>query len=213
MQSRPSSRQRRDPEIGLHSDDDIVEMPTINIRACAMPYLFVMLLLMAMMYTDSPIVTYVIWSCGIIVLVLTLYRALNETRRLSQHSNLLVSGATRITANELITARRSNPANLRLALIDRDFNERDYETLLALDEDNVIGVNRGASHSQINSLPTHTQHESTDVSKGCVICIEAFRRGEVVRTLPCLHQFHAPCIDQWLSLHAICPICKHHPLD
>lgn len=106
------------------ADQDIVEMPTINIRACAMPYLFVMLLLMAMMYTDSPIVTYVIWSCGIIVLVLTLYRALNETRRLSQHSNLLVSGATRITANELITARRSNPANLRLALIDRDFNER-----------------------------------------------------------------------------------------
>ena len=48
----------------------------------------------------------------------------------------------------------------------------------------------------------------------CVICLDSFHVGDVVRRLPCLHQYHRHCIDTWFSLqHTIyqceCPICHH----
>lgn len=43
----------------------------------------------------------------------------------------------------------------------------------------------------------------------CAICMEAFEEGVQVRTLPCLHKYHLPCIDQWLRGNGLCPICKH----
>ncbi|KAK2382440.1 E3 ubiquitin-protein ligase SDIR1 [Trifolium repens] len=42
----------------------------------------------------------------------------------------------------------------------------------------------------------------------CTICLDQVNRGEIVRSLPCLHQFHANCIDPWLRQQGTCPICK-----
>ncbi|KAK6935824.1 Zinc finger, RING-type [Dillenia turbinata] len=42
----------------------------------------------------------------------------------------------------------------------------------------------------------------------CTICLEQVNRGELVRSLPCLHQFHANCIDPWLRQQGTCPVCK-----
>ncbi|XP_058111113.1 E3 ubiquitin-protein ligase SDIR1-like [Magnolia sinica] len=42
----------------------------------------------------------------------------------------------------------------------------------------------------------------------CSICLEDVESGELVRHLPCLHQFHVGCIDMWLRQKAVCPICK-----
>jgi hypothetical protein len=38
--------------------------------------------------------------------------------------------------------------------------------------------------------------------------MEDYVEGESIRTMPCLHYFHTPCIDKWLSRGKICPICK-----
>lgn len=35
-----------------------------------------------------------------------------------------------------------------------------------------------------------------------------FDEDEDVRRLPCMHLFHVPCVDQWLSLNKRCPICR-----
>ncbi|GJP40489.1 hypothetical protein CLOM_g166 [Closterium sp. NIES-68] len=51
--------------------------------------------------------------------------------------------------------------------------------------------------------------DSSNSSERCTVCLEPFQEGEMVRLLPCLHQFHSPCIDQWLQRQANCPICKH----
>ena len=43
----------------------------------------------------------------------------------------------------------------------------------------------------------------------CAICLEPFEAGQAVRTLPCMHRFHAQCVDAWLALEPICPFCRH----
>ena len=46
----------------------------------------------------------------------------------------------------------------------------------------------------------------------CVICMEEFVFGDCVRYLPCLHNYHTKCIDDWLMRNFICPSCME-PVD
>eukprot|EP00484_Ammonia_sp_Unknown_P000342 CAMPEP_0197022320 /NCGR_PEP_ID=MMETSP1384-20130603/3210_1 /TAXON_ID=29189 /ORGANISM="Ammonia sp." /LENGTH=442 /DNA_ID=CAMNT_0042450343 /DNA_START=121 /DNA_END=1449 /DNA_ORIENTATION=+ len=51
--------------------------------------------------------------------------------------------------------------------------------------------------------------EERDPSQTCSICLEAFKDGEEVRRLPCLHFFHKHEIDRWLKTgNDKCPICR-----
>lgn len=150
------------------------------------------------------------------------------------------------------TRGRLQGLRLQLALLDREFDDLDYEALRALDSDNPPGV-PSMSDAEINTLPVHkyktqshqapldNQHgEGTSVQrqsssctvskeaatkktdseniegsgKGreeeltCSVCLEQVNEGELVRSLPCLHQFHTLCIDPWLRQQATCPVCK-----
>ncbi|GAB4824439.1 E3 ubiquitin-protein ligase sdir1 [Ancistrocladus abbreviatus] len=131
---------------------------------------------------------------------------------------------------------------LQLALLDRDFDDLDYETLRALDFDNA-NATPPLSEEEINALPVHkykinslgseelsslqqasSSSASTEAKQEprrievsmkapedeltCTICLEQAKKGELVRTLPCLHQFHANCIDPWLRQQGTCPVCK-----
>mmetsp|Transcript_12582 Transcript_12582/g.37821 ORF Transcript_12582/g.37821 Transcript_12582/m.37821 type:complete len:987 (+) Transcript_12582:235-3195(+) len=42
----------------------------------------------------------------------------------------------------------------------------------------------------------------------CTVCLGEWEEGDLLRTLPCDHFFHAKCIDRWLSRHSSCPICR-----
>ncbi|XP_004501279.1 E3 ubiquitin-protein ligase At1g63170-like isoform X2 [Cicer arietinum] len=95
---------------------------------------------------------------------------------------------------------------------------------------------RGATTESINALPTHkfklnrnkSRDESTpDVFEGgvvaggtekermisgedavCCICIANYENNDDLRELPCSHLFHKECVDTWLKINALCPLCK-----
>ena len=45
--------------------------------------------------------------------------------------------------------------------------------------------------------------------RNCTICFDNFEQDETIKILPCLHSFHANCVDTWLERRPICPVCKY----
>jgi hypothetical protein len=146
-----------------------------------------------------------------------------------------------MTAHLHANAAGSNPAeraNLAaLMMSDRDFNEDDYERLLALDD---TAVKRGMSATALSRIPVSNwvgcsskscsgAAAAKDAGKGaakdateggggggeeeeharCAVCLEDYAKGDSVRHLPCLHSYHTACIDKWFQASVECPVCKH----
>lgn len=140
----------------------------------------------------------------------------------------------------LATRGRLQGLRLQLALLDREFDDLDYETLRALDTDN-IPAGPSMTDEEISALPVHKYKVAGPQSSGpslqqpasssstekkldssnasgstkafddeltCSVCLEQVNEGELVRSLPCMHQFHANCIDPWLRQQGTCPVCK-----
>ncbi|KAJ0097298.1 hypothetical protein Patl1_29097 [Pistacia atlantica] len=43
----------------------------------------------------------------------------------------------------------------------------------------------------------------------CAICLEDYVNGEVLKVLPCQHEFHSSCVGSWLTnWGTFCPVCK-----
>lgn len=41
------------------------------------------------------------------------------------------------------------------------------------------------------------------------MCLGEYEMDEMLRRLPtCKHEFHLACIDEWLSRHITCPMCR-----
>lgn len=64
----------------------------------------------------------------------------------------------------------------------------------------------------VKALPTITFSNDDDVCstmETCAICLEDYEINDNLRLLPCHHEFHVPCIDQWLlTRRPFCPVCK-----
>ncbi|XP_022238257.1 E3 ubiquitin-protein ligase RNF128-like, partial [Limulus polyphemus] len=69
-----------------------------------------------------------------------------------------------------------------------------------------------AAKKALDKIPVKTLKLSDREAEGefecCAVCIEMFKLGEVVRTLPCKHTFHKSCVDPWLLDQRSCPMCK-----
>jgi len=92
--------------------------------------------------------------------------------------------------------------------------ESDYDS----DDDEEDDYRRGLDHDVIDGhtvghvfnaagAPTEAQGRDDENSK-CMVCMEQFEQGDNLRSLPCLHRYHARCIDEWLARSPECPICK-----
>ncbi|KAL6543930.1 hypothetical protein OROGR_010427 [Orobanche gracilis] len=91
-----------------------------------------------------------------------------------------------------------------------DPDELSYEELIALGD--VIGTeSRGLSADTIASLPS-IKYKSQSVqdrsSDSCVICRLDYEDGDPLTVLSCKHSYHTECINNWLQINKVCPICS-----
>jgi len=74
--------------------------------------------------------------------------------------------------------------------------------------------NAGASEDVLQEILLATFVEGSDSNpptkqnNACVICLEEFREGDRVATLPCRHCFHSNEIMRWLKDKRTCPLCN-----
>ncbi|XP_028779345.1 E3 ubiquitin-protein ligase At1g63170 isoform X2 [Neltuma alba] len=93
---------------------------------------------------------------------------------------------------------------------------------------------RGATTESINALPTYkfkmkSKNNSSNSATGeggivaagtekerlisgedaaCCICLIMYEDNDELRELACSHLFHKDCVDKWLKINALCPLCK-----
>ncbi|KAK7387468.1 hypothetical protein VNO78_28296 [Psophocarpus tetragonolobus] len=68
----------------------------------------------------------------------------------------------------------------------------------------------GLDPASIKKLPIILHHAPSDRDETeCCICLGEFRDADKVKVLPvCHHYFHCDCVDNWLTLHSSCPLCR-----
>lgn len=60
--------------------------------------------------------------------------------------------------------------------------------------------------NNLNEIEITKEHVNLNLQ--CPICMDDYIESEKVKELNCNHFFHAPCISEWLKLHATCPTCR-----
>lgn len=114
---------------------------------------------------------------------------------------IFYSAGVAIAAMVLVMAtrvcRRRVPYNLELATINRPqvgpSVEKQQELMASLETYEYVPPEETLSDEESNS---------------CCICICDYEAGEKIVKLPCKHEFHEPCIAEWLREHVDCPLCK-----
>ncbi|XP_022904765.1 E3 ubiquitin-protein ligase RNF38 isoform X2 [Onthophagus taurus] len=85
-----------------------------------------------------------------------------------------------------------------------------YEALLNLAERLGEAKPRGLAKLEIEQLVSYKFNADTHQGDqtSCVVCMCDFEARQLLRVLPCSHEFHAKCVDKWLRSNRTCPICR-----
>ncbi|XP_010495826.1 PREDICTED: E3 ubiquitin-protein ligase RDUF1-like [Camelina sativa] len=66
-----------------------------------------------------------------------------------------------------------------------------------------------ASKASVESMPRVVIGEDNKGKGSCAICLEEWSKGDVATEMPCKHRFHSKCVEEWLGMHATCPMCRY----
>jgi hypothetical protein len=64
------------------------------------------------------------------------------------------------------------------------------------------------SHREVFVKFQHDLEQATHGFASCVICLDPFAVGDLLKQLPCNHCFHSTCISKWLAERSTCPVCQ-----
>ncbi|XP_058186918.1 E3 ubiquitin-protein ligase MPSR1-like [Rhododendron vialii] len=68
-----------------------------------------------------------------------------------------------------------------------------------------------ASKKSIEDMPKVKITEETDLKSesSCAICLGEYEVGGEAKEMPCKHRYHPGCIEKWLGIHGLCPVCRY----
>ncbi|KAF8082962.1 hypothetical protein N665_0798s0001 [Sinapis alba] len=66
-----------------------------------------------------------------------------------------------------------------------------------------------ASKSSVESMPRVVIGKGEGRGGSCAICLEEWLEGDVAAEMPCKHEFHSKCAEEWLGRQATCPLCRY----
>ncbi|KAJ9692452.1 hypothetical protein PVL29_011489 [Vitis rotundifolia] len=69
-------------------------------------------------------------------------------------------------------------------------------------------VNSGAGEGGVLAAGTEKERAISGEDAVCCICLAKYADNDELRELPCCHFFHVECVDKWLKINALCPLCK-----
>lgn len=111
--------------------------------------------------------------------------------------------------------------NLMADLQQRDLTPEDYTILQRLDNllqaATTTTTNTGTmsvGDRVIKTLPsfvlnTKLTRNYKKKNRHCSICLEKMIKGDKIKIMPCLHRCHESCLDVWLKMKTICPVCQY----
>ena len=93
---------------------------------------------------------------------------------------------------------------------ENDDSEEDENVEIVHDGDAIVPRLSADDVEEFTRTRTfHASEASADMNpeaESCNICYEDFKEGDKLRLLPCMHVFHAECVDRWLLVSCICTI-------
>ncbi|CAA3009392.1 E3 ubiquitin ligase BIG BROTHER-related [Olea europaea subsp. europaea] len=138
-------------------------------------------------------------------------RALQDAEEREMAARLLaLAGINEMIVGEDEDEEEDHGDNSQEAWEEVDPDELSYEELLALGE--VVGTeSRGLTADTIASLPS-VNYKSQSIQDGssdsCIICRLDYEDGDTLTLLSCKHSYHPECINNWLRINKVCPVCS-----
>jgi len=91
--------------------------------------------------------------------------------------------------------------------ISPDVDNMSYEQLLALGD--VAGkVSKGLTKQQIDKIKSVIYVAGKTDTDTCTICMDNYVKGTKLKVLPCKHEYHSECVNEWLASSKKCPVCS-----
>ncbi|XP_004507171.1 E3 ubiquitin-protein ligase SDIR1-like isoform X2 [Cicer arietinum] len=225
--------------------------PSRPVNSNSLAFLITVIFIFMILNSPQMLHYFLLWIVLAVFVMATSLRMYATCQQLQAHARAHAAAASGLLGHAelrfhmppsiaIATRGRLQGLRLQLTLLDREFDELDYDTLHALNSDTASST-PSMTEEEINALPIHkykvpgpaidgstglasSSSEAAEIKqdlKGtegsvrgpedeltCTVCLDHVKRAELVRSLPCLHQFHANCIDQWLRQQGTCPVCK-----
>ncbi|KAM7258901.1 hypothetical protein ACFE04_014642 [Oxalis oulophora] len=106
---------------------------------------------------------------------------------------------------KLNTSNQMNQMSIGIILICEKIRIYDHEEYFEVFHSEQL-IPNPATQVAIDSLEK-TYFENCDTQE-CRICMEKFRAGMEVTSMPCKHIFHGECIVRWMHNSFFCPLCR-----
>ncbi len=107
-----------------------------------------------------------------------------------------------------------------LVLGGRHYLEEEYETEFDNGQNNELptiefGTFRRVFENNLEQPKARKYEAAKEINMSCAICLECFNEEETVHALSCdeHHVFHPYCIEKWLGVHNMCPVCRTYVIQ